>query len=190
MARVIDPRWMVAASAAVLLVAGGGIARRRSRRATDSPPVGAGRRGRTPARWAARRPSGAGGLLFLDASATREFLQANQNLPSGRELGAVVRVVDEGHSWFALFTFSEEGYVDDSDKDAIDADALLASMKKGNEEGNAERQKRGWAPLTSKAGRRSRSTIPHSQPDVGHAGSSPGETPPSIIRCASSAAVA
>ena len=118
------------------------------------------------------------GSYFLDASATREFLQANQNVPSGRELGAIVRVVDEDHSWFALFTFSDEGYVDDSDKDAIDADALLASMKKGNEAGNEERKRRGWTPFVLEGWQ----TKPFYDPATHNLtwairGSSPGETP-------------
>lgn len=89
------------------------------------------------------------GYYFLDKAATRAFLLASENVPSGRELGAVVRVPEEegGQSWFALFTFSDEGYVDDSDRDAIDADALLRSMKAGTEADNEERVKRGWSPF-------------------------------------------
>jgi uncharacterized membrane-anchored protein len=88
------------------------------------------------------------GYYFLNASATRAFLQATENVPSGRELGAVVHVLDEKHSWFALFSFSDDGYVDDSDKDKIDADALMKNMKAGTEQDNEERKKRGWAPFT------------------------------------------
>jgi uncharacterized membrane-anchored protein len=85
------------------------------------------------------------GYYFLDASATRAFLQATENVPSGRELGAVVRPTDENHSWFALFSFASDGYVDDSDKDKIDADALMKNMRAGTEQDNEERKKRGWA---------------------------------------------
>lgn len=88
------------------------------------------------------------GYYFLDAAATRAFLQATENVPSGRELGAVVRRVDDEHSWFALFSFSDDGYVDDSDKDTIDADALMKNMKAGTEQDNEERKKRGWTPFT------------------------------------------
>jgi uncharacterized membrane-anchored protein len=116
--------------------------------------------------------------FFLDADATRAFLQANENIPSGRELGAIVHAPEEGASWFALFSFSDEGYVDDSDKDAIDADALMASMKRGNEEGNEERKKRGWSPFVLQGWE----TRPYYDPSTHNLtwairGASPGETP-------------
>jgi uncharacterized membrane-anchored protein len=90
------------------------------------------------------------GYYFLDKAATRAFLLASENVPSGNELGAVVRMVgddEEGQSWFALFSFSGEGYVDDSDRDKIDADGLMRSMKAGTEADNEERKKRGWTPF-------------------------------------------
>jgi len=147
MARVIDPRWMVAACTAWLLVVGGA--------AAAQEPEGDGlasRPGWTKGPHTGTLGSQASievpeGSYFLDAAATRALLQATENVPSGHELGAIVRKVDREHSWFALFMFSDDGYVDDSDKDAIDADALMANMKKGTEQDNAERQKRGWAPF-------------------------------------------
>ena len=178
MARVLDSRWMVAACAAALLLVGGATAA--AQEPEGDGPVA--RRGWTKGPHTGTLGTQAAievpeGSFFLDASATREFLQANQNVPSGRELGAIVRVVDEDHSWFALFTFSDEGYVDDSDKDAIDADALLASMKKGNERGNAERLQRGWAPFNLEGWQ----TKPYYDPATHNLtwairGSSPGET--------------
>ena len=179
MARVLDSRWMLAACTAALLLAGGATAAAQEPEG-DGPGA---RRGWTKGPHTGTLGTQASievpeGSFFLDAPATREFLQANQNVPSGRELGAIVRVVDEDHSWFALFTFSEEGYVDDSDKDAIDADALLASMKKGNERGNAERQQRGWAPFNLDGWQ----TKPFYDPATHNLtwairGSSPGEPP-------------
>jgi uncharacterized membrane-anchored protein len=69
-------------------------------------------------------------------------------VPSGRELGVILNPGEgDGHPWFALFSFSGEGYVDDSDRDKIDADALLTSMKEGTERDNEERKKRGWTPF-------------------------------------------
>ncbi len=148
MARSFDVRWIVGACAAAVLFVGGGAAAQEpeadglSSRAgwTKGPHTGS-----LGEQAAIVVPEGS---YFLDASATRAFLQATENVPSGHELGAVVRPAEgDGPSWFALFSFSDEGYVDDSDKDAIDADALLTSMKKGTEADNAERQKRGWAPF-------------------------------------------
>jgi uncharacterized membrane-anchored protein len=180
MARVFDARWMVAACATGLLVAGpvapaaaqepegGGIAAG----AGWSPGPHTGPLG-THAQIEV--PEGA---YFLDASATRAFLQANENVPTGNELGAVLQEKGENQVWFAIFTFSDEGYVDDSDKDAIDADALLASMKQGTEQANEERKKRGWTPFNLEGWQ----TRPFYDPATHNLtwairGSSPGETP-------------
>jgi uncharacterized membrane-anchored protein len=148
MLRAFDLRWMTVAAAAWLLVLGGGAAVEAQEPEADGPA----RPGWTKGPFTGSLGSHAQidvpeGAFFLDAAATRAFLQANENIPSGDELGAVVRPVEDGHSWFALFTFSDEGYVKDTDKDAIDADALLADMKKGNVQANEERKKRGWTPF-------------------------------------------
>jgi uncharacterized membrane-anchored protein len=178
MARVIDPRWMVAACAAWLLVMSGG--------AAAQEPEGDGLAARPG--WMKGPHTGAlgshasidvpEGSYFLDGSATRAFLQATENVPSGRELGAVLRRQEDGRSWFAIFSFSDEGYVDDSDKDDIDADALLASMKKGTEQDNEERKKRGWTVFNLEGWQ----TRPFYDPATHNLtwairGSSPGDTP-------------
>src|SRR5690606_31567618 len=84
---------------------------------------------------------------FLDADATRQFLEDTENIPSGREVGTVVYSRREGEYWFAVFTYSDSGHVDDSDRDDIDADALLRDMQEATEEDNRERVARGWATL-------------------------------------------
>ena len=89
------------------------------------------------------------GFFFLDRSATKTFLEETQNIPEGDELGMIVRVQPEnGDSWFAVFSYSDTGHIKDDEKDSIDATALMKSMQAGNREANAERQKRGWAPIT------------------------------------------
>jgi uncharacterized membrane-anchored protein len=88
------------------------------------------------------------GYLFLDVVATRKFLQDNENIPSGRELGTIVKPLEGDDYWFAVFTYSDTGHIDDSDRDKLDAAAMLKSMREGEKQDNAERQKRGWAPLT------------------------------------------
>lgn len=178
MVRVLDSRWMVAACAAWLLVAGGAAA------AQEPEDDGlANRPGWTKGPHTGTLGSQASidvpeGFYYLDAAATRALLQATENVPSGRELGAIVRKVDREHSWFALFMFSDDGYVDDSDKDAIDADALMASMKKGTEHDNEERKKRGWTSFNLEGWQ----TRPFYDPATHNLtwairGSSPGDTP-------------
>ena len=51
-------------------------------------------------------------------------------------------------NWFAVFEFSDVGYVKDDEKDSLDADALLSSIKDATAAGNQERMKRGWPTMT------------------------------------------
>lgn len=86
------------------------------------------------------------GYMFLDQAATRRFLEANENVPDGDELGTVLRIQDQGH-WFAVFQYSDEGHVDDTDRDSIDAAALMKGMIEGNRQANEERRQRGWTGI-------------------------------------------
>jgi uncharacterized membrane-anchored protein len=47
-----------------------------------------------------------------------------------------------------IFRFEEEGYIKDDEKNSLDADAILASIKRGNEAANREKEKRGWPTMT------------------------------------------
>ncbi|HEU0014200.1 MAG TPA: DUF2167 domain-containing protein [Longimicrobium sp.] len=87
---------------------------------------------------------------FTGRDGARQFMIATENPPSGDELGVLVcQPADEEESpWFVVFTFDESGYVRDDEGGSLDADALLASIRAGTEEGNRERRSRGWAVLT------------------------------------------
>ena len=50
-------------------------------------------------------------------------------------------------TWFAVFEFDDGGYVKDDEKESLDADAIMASLKEGNEHGNRERRERGWEAI-------------------------------------------
>ena len=88
---------------------------------------------------------GPDGYIFADANDTRTIMEANQNPLTGRELGFVAA---KDENWFAVFEFDDVGYVKDDDKNSLDANALLDSIKAGTEKGNKERQRRGWATMT------------------------------------------
>lgn len=85
------------------------------------------------------------GYVFADARDTRSIMEANQNPTTGREIGFVAA---DGENWFAVFEFSDVGYVKDDEKDSLDADALLSSIKDATAAGNQERMKRGWPTMT------------------------------------------
>ncbi|HSE19485.1 MAG TPA: DUF2167 domain-containing protein [Pyrinomonadaceae bacterium] len=85
------------------------------------------------------------GYVFAGARDTRTIMEANHNPVTGKEMGFVAPA---GENWFAVFEFSDVGYVKDDEKDSLDQEALLDSIKKGTEAGNQERMKRGWPTMT------------------------------------------
>ncbi len=85
------------------------------------------------------------GYVFVGSADTRTIMEANHNPITGREMGFVAPA---GEDWFAVFEFDDVGYIKDDEKDSLDASALLSSIRKGTEEGNQERIKRGWPTMT------------------------------------------
>ncbi len=83
--------------------------------------------------------------VFAGAESTRVLMEAMQNPTSGKELGFLAPT---GIEWFVVFEFDEVGYVRDDEKNSLDADAMLESIKKGTEASNKERQRRGWPTMT------------------------------------------
>jgi uncharacterized membrane-anchored protein len=86
------------------------------------------------------------GFAFAGEDEVPKFLELTHNPPSGNELGVIVSQ-SEHDSWFVLFSYNPIGYVKDDEKQSIDADALLSSLREGNERGNEERRERGWGEI-------------------------------------------
>jgi uncharacterized membrane-anchored protein len=86
------------------------------------------------------------GYLFLEGDATRILLEIMENPTSGAELGTMASA-DTSTAWFAFFEFSNIGYVNDDDREELDADALLEAIRQGTAVANEERRSRGWAEL-------------------------------------------
>jgi uncharacterized membrane-anchored protein len=80
------------------------------------------------------------GARLLPESSGGRFLELTGNLP---EPGDTVLIRND---WWATLSFADSGYVKDDEK--LDADALLASLRKNTESANEERSKRGIAALT------------------------------------------
>jgi uncharacterized membrane-anchored protein len=78
---------------------------------------------------------------FLGEEDTKKFLKINGNPESPGNY----TLFNPLESWFAIFSFSPEGYVKDDEK--IDADALLKVLKENNAKGLEERKKEGLPPL-------------------------------------------
>ena len=92
------------------------------------------------------------GCMFTGAAGTKKFMELNQNPTSDRERGTVLCAIagTDGEniaSWFAVFEFDPSGYVKDDEKKSLDGDAILASLKEGNEYGNKARKERGWEAI-------------------------------------------
>jgi uncharacterized membrane-anchored protein len=86
------------------------------------------------------------GFVFLAADDTRKLLELMQNPTSGEELATVAPASDD-QSWLLFFEWEDSGWVDDSEKDDLDADALLESFQEGTAKANEERKRRGWATI-------------------------------------------
>lgn len=81
------------------------------------------------------------GYVFAGANDTRVLMEAMKNPTSGNEMGFIAPA---GLDWFVVFEFDDGGYVRDDEKNSLDAEAMLESIKKGTEAGNEERRRRGW----------------------------------------------
>jgi uncharacterized membrane-anchored protein len=73
------------------------------------------------------------GAVFGDAAATKAMLEKSGNLSSGQEVGMLLSDAAE-----VIFEFDPVGYVKDDDKDALDADKMLASLRENQEEANTQ----------------------------------------------------
>lgn len=85
------------------------------------------------------------GYLFADSEGTKKFLEKNENIPSGQEVGLLA---SPKSGWFVIFEFADVGYVKDDEKKSLDADAMLESIRKDTEAANEERKRRGWGAMT------------------------------------------
>jgi len=84
--------------------------------------------------------------VYLDAEGTQKLMDLTHNPVSGGEVGTVAPIAED-ESWFIVFEFDESGYVPDDEKDALDAESMLQSIREGTEAGNEERRSRGWSEL-------------------------------------------
>jgi uncharacterized membrane-anchored protein len=86
------------------------------------------------------------GYAFAGAEDTKTIMELSGNPPSGDELGIIVPT-DESANWFLILEYASVGYIKDDEKDSIDADALLASIRENTEQANELREEQGVAPI-------------------------------------------
>jgi uncharacterized membrane-anchored protein len=78
----------------------------------------------------------------LSGPSVARFIELSGNLP---EDGATIVAPKDLH-WFSIYDYSDVGYV--TDKDAVDADALMKSLKDDQEAANGQREQQGLDQLT------------------------------------------
>lgn len=78
----------------------------------------------------------------LSGDAVARFIQLSGNLP---DPGATIVAPKDLH-WFSIYDYSDVGYV--TDKDKIDADALMKSLKEEQDAANSKREEQGLPQLT------------------------------------------
>lgn len=83
------------------------------------------------------------GYVFAGPSDTRKIMESMQNLTDGSEMGFIAPVESD---WFIVFEYQGVGYVRDDDGD-LDAEEILASLRRGNAEANRQRREKGWETL-------------------------------------------
>jgi uncharacterized membrane-anchored protein len=84
------------------------------------------------------------GYMFVDGKTYRALLKKEGEPVSGQELGMLVSTNDD---LSVVFSFSAEGYVKDDDKDKLDPDKLLDTIRRGTAEANKTRVKAGHPPI-------------------------------------------
>ncbi len=84
------------------------------------------------------------GYRFTGSSGASKMMKLMGNIPDSSLLGMIA---PEGLDWFVLFEFEDSGYVKDTDKDQLDADAILKTLKAAQAEGNKAREEQGLEKL-------------------------------------------
>jgi uncharacterized membrane-anchored protein len=82
--------------------------------------------------------------MFADAADTKRLMEALQNPTSGNESGFLA---PEGGDWFAVFEYDQTGYIRDDEKNSLDSNGILASIRQATEKSNELRRSKGWSPM-------------------------------------------
>lgn len=85
------------------------------------------------------------GYRYTASAGTIKLMQYYGNLTSGEELGYIT---PEDMEWFAVFEFEDIGYVKDDEKDKLNPDEILDSLKEGQKQANEELTRLGMSTLT------------------------------------------
>jgi len=82
------------------------------------------------------------GYQFADGPTTQKLMASMGNHVSKQEVGLVAPSREDA-DWIMVFEYENTGFVKDDEKDKIDKDALLSSIREGTEAGNERRKEMG-----------------------------------------------
>lgn len=88
------------------------------------------------------------GYSFTAAAGAQDLLELYGNPRNSAVLGAIVPE-SEDEDWTIIFQFKDIGYVDDSDRDDLDAEELISAFRAGIEPSNAQRRAMGAEEMRS-----------------------------------------
>lgn len=84
------------------------------------------------------------GYSFVDGNTTRALMKRIGEPTTGRELGLLSPT---NESWSVIFEYNNIGYVKDDEKDKLNPDKILQSIREGTAEANKQRESAGNPPL-------------------------------------------
>jgi len=84
------------------------------------------------------------GFSFLDGDSYRALLKKSGEPVYGNEMGLMASTNED---WAVIFRYNESGFIKDDDKNNLNADKILESIKLGTAEANKERAKNGLATI-------------------------------------------
>jgi uncharacterized membrane-anchored protein len=93
------------------------------------------------------------GYKFTDPTGTGVIMDLTQNLRNPKDMGLLCPAtfnptVPGNTDWFLVFVWDDIGFVKDDEKANLNADAILQSLRQGEEKANQERARRGFPSLT------------------------------------------
>ena len=84
------------------------------------------------------------GYRFTGKSGSQKMMELFGNIPNNSQTGMIS---PEDFEWSVLFSYSDVGYVKDTDKNSLDAAKILTQLKEGQEEANEARASKGLQKL-------------------------------------------
>lgn len=86
------------------------------------------------------------GFVFAGPGDAMKFLELCENIPDPNTAG-ILQPTAENESWFLAFEYMDTGHVNEDEKSAIDAAALLRQMQANEVAANEARRQRGFQSL-------------------------------------------